>query len=315
MSLQKEKSADTNNTGDEPTLQQNKLSADLSLMNNDSTTTNTTDETDETNETNGTDETNETNDTSNSRKKKYEVVFYVKYTEVERPNEQEISTYFTAYGDVGYVKLSGKNETDAYVHMLSLNTESSSRRTRLTINKIISEMKPDNKFYINVARSRKRFNNYPQQYQQYPVLYTQYVQPQHAQHTQYAQYAQPQYVPTFHPRYNQKSHNPEQQLNNTRYTNNPVQRGSNGQNNNTRYTNNPVQRGSNGQNNNTRYTNNTARGSYNPNFTFTNHGQMQQSARPKYRNDNPTEPQSTPDTDTDYNRHNRYYNKMNKPSQ
>ena len=30
MSLQKEKSADTNNTGDEPTLQQNKLSADLS---------------------------------------------------------------------------------------------------------------------------------------------------------------------------------------------------------------------------------------------------------------------------------------------
>lgn len=85
----------------------------------------------------------------------YEVVFFIKYTTINRPSTEEITNFFNNYGRVHHVKCPN-NRNYAFVFMQSLNTPAEHRRTRWTISKIIENMTPENKFYITVASSNRQ---------------------------------------------------------------------------------------------------------------------------------------------------------------
>lgn len=84
----------------------------------------------------------------------YEVVFFIRYHTIGRPDAEQVSLYFSKYGQVHHVNCP-QNKNYAFVFMLSLNTSSTHRRTRNTINQIVAEMTPENHFHITVASSNR----------------------------------------------------------------------------------------------------------------------------------------------------------------
>ncbi|XWV26053.1 putative low complexity protein [Tupanvirus soda lake] len=84
----------------------------------------------------------------------YEVVFFVRYNNSDRPSSEEITNFFNNYGAVHHVNCpEGRNY--AFVFMSSLSTTAEHRRTRTTISQIIHDMTPENRFHITVASSNR----------------------------------------------------------------------------------------------------------------------------------------------------------------
>ncbi|XWV24807.1 putative low complexity protein [Tupanvirus deep ocean] len=84
----------------------------------------------------------------------YEVVFFVRYNNSDRPSSEEITNFFNNYGVVHHVNCpEGRNY--AFIFMSSLSTTAEHRRTRTTISQIIHDMTPENRFHITVASSNR----------------------------------------------------------------------------------------------------------------------------------------------------------------
>ena len=91
-----------------------------------------------------------------SDRRNFEVVFFVKYVNyVPFPSSDEVTNYFSKYGTVHHVKMY-PDKKYVFVYMTSLSTTVPYKRTRTTISQIIKDIVPENKFYINVARSNRR---------------------------------------------------------------------------------------------------------------------------------------------------------------
>ena len=91
----------------------------------------------------------------------YEVVFFAKYKNSPRPNNEELISYFSTYGVVHHV-VCPENAIFAFVFMTSLSTEEEHRRTRFTIGQIIRDMDPNCRFHITVASSNRDRYQQPQ---------------------------------------------------------------------------------------------------------------------------------------------------------
>jgi hypothetical protein len=84
----------------------------------------------------------------------YEVVFFVRYDNNNRPAVHDISEYFNNYGNVHHVN-APDGKSYAFVFMETLNTLAKYSRTFYTIFQIIKEMDPEIKFMITVASTKR----------------------------------------------------------------------------------------------------------------------------------------------------------------
>lgn len=84
----------------------------------------------------------------------YEVVFFIRYGVNPRPSSEELTTYFSNYGDVDHINCP-QDKNFAFVFMARLNTATEYRRTRTTIGQIIRDMTPETRFHITVASSNR----------------------------------------------------------------------------------------------------------------------------------------------------------------
>ncbi len=96
-------------------------------------------------------------------RKKFEVVFFVKYNNFARPESEDIKEYFTRYGSVYKINYPD-NKNHAYIFMEKLATQANRKRTRITIDQIHQDMDPNREFILTVARSNRK-NRDNRQYQ------------------------------------------------------------------------------------------------------------------------------------------------------
>jgi hypothetical protein len=89
--------------------------------------------------------------------KRYAVVYLVRYGEgQDRESEEDISNFFSGFGEVSHVKLT-KKPSLAFVYMKSLSTNQNKDRARTVMTEI--QKACHGRFRIDVARSQRRNPN------------------------------------------------------------------------------------------------------------------------------------------------------------
>ena len=162
---------------------------------------------------------------------RYEVVFFARYHVNPRPTMEQITDFFSKYGDVDHVNCP-HDKNFAFIFMSKLFTDMEYHRTRTTISNIIKDMTPETRFHIGVASSN-RYNKNSQP--RYNNKYNSQLISDNKYNNQNGQTSQPRYDnkynnqngQNYQPRYVNKYNN---QPNQPRYKNQPNQPRYNNQN-------------------------------------------------------------------------------------